>query len=468
MHQDFINVASRAIYEEATKTLNQIITGPKTSAVAIGLYLNLPIQVELRRLPADIKVKPKLSELATNVSAYLKHDDKTKVMFAFYYSEDKQIAKLYKLLEDPKAGAYFAYLYAREVMRVAQNHNTFAHYSMLRPKLEKSNIPADQYLFYVNAASHYAINIFIKAIFETVNDSNLRKWTEKIFNHQLYSKAYENLTIPEILDELIANQAALGVLEYAEEVVFVDGVPHNDHTCVNDKFDEHITDVGETLTDTIRQFCKGSASMEIFEKGFKAVKVKTGWFNKFKTAFNRIVYYKTEEFSSSWSSLNSTYRHKFKSPAKKFEDKSLSIILSVDQSGSQSDEALGKMLHVINKKADQIADLTILIHDTEIRATGKFSGQSIKDNPEVFKLMSNRICSGGTSHYHTTKYIVDAIKSQAINPEQTIYMSYSDNMSDIPQVLAKFPEMKQIETIWVCDIDNPLPASCGGTNITLI
>ena len=82
--------------------------------------------------------------------------------------------------------------------------------------------------------------------------------------------------------------------------------------------------------------------------------------------------------------------------------------------------------------------------------------------------MSNRICSGGTSHYHTTKYIVDAIKSGEINPEQTIYMSYSDNMSDIPEVLAKFPEMKQIETIWVCDIDNPLPASCGGTNITLV
>ena len=254
MHQDFINVASRTIYEEATKTLNQIITGSKTSAVAIGLYLNLPIQVELRRLPADIKVKPKLSELATNVSAYLKHDDKTKVMFAFYYSEDKQIAKLYKLLEDPKAGAYFAYLYAREVMRVAQNHNTFAHYSMLRPKLEKSNIPADQYLFYVNAASHYAINIFIKAIFETVSDSNLRKWTEKIFNHQLYTAAYENLTIPEILDELIANQAKLGDIEHYDQLTFVDGVPHNDHTCVNDKFDEHITDVGETLTDTIRQF----------------------------------------------------------------------------------------------------------------------------------------------------------------------------------------------------------------------
>ena len=468
MHQDFINVASRTIYEEATKTLNQIITGSKTSAVAIGLYLNLPIQVELRRLPADIKVKPKLSELATNVSAYLKHDDKTKVMFAFYYSEDKQIAKLYKLLEDPKAGAYFAYLYCREVMRVAQNHNTFAHYSMLRPKLEKSNILADQYLFYVNAASHYAINIFIKAIFETVNDSNLRKWTEKIFNHQLYTAAYENLTIPEILDELIANQAKLGDIEHYDELTFVDGVPHNDHTCINDKFDAHITDVGETLTDTIRTFGRGTASMEIFEKGFKAIKVKTGWFNKFKTAFNRIVYYKTEEFSSSWSSLNSTYRHKFKSPAKKFEDKSLSIILTVDQSGSQSDEALGKMLHVINKKADQIADLTILIHDTEIRATGKFSGSSIKDNPEVFKLMSNRICSGGTSHYHTTKYIVDAIKSGEINPEQTIYMSYSDNMSDIPEVLAKFPEMKQIETIWVCDINNPLPAECGGTNITLV
>lgn len=468
MHQEFINVASRTIYEEATKALNQIIAGSKTSAVAIGLYLNLPIQVELRRLPADIKVKPKLSELAENVSAYLRHDDKTKVVFAFYYSDDKQIPKLYKLLESPKVGTYFAYLYAREVMRVTQNHNTFAHYSMLRPKLEKSNITADKYLFYVNASSHYAINIILKAIFETVKDSNTNKWTEKIFSHQLYSRAYENLTIPEILDELIANESVLGDIEHHDQLTFVDGIPHNDYTCMNDKFDEHITDVGETLTDTIRQFGKGQASMEIFEKGFKAIKVKTGWFNKFKTAFNRIVYYKTEEFSSSWSSLNSTYRHKFKSPAKKFEDKSLSIILTVDQSGSQSDEALGKMLHVINKKADQIADLTILIHDTEIRATGKFSGSSIKDNPEVFKLMSNRICSGGTSHYHTTKYIVDAIKSGTINPEQTIYMSYSDNMSDIPDVLTKFPEMKQIETIWVCDIDNPLPAECGGTNITLV
>lgn len=474
MHNEFINTAAHSIYEEATKVINEIITGSKTSAVAIGLYLNLPIKVELRKLPTDLTIKPKLSNLAENVSAYLAHDDKTKVIFAFYYSDDKQIPKLTKLLSEDKAGLYFAYLYIREVMRVAQNHNTFAHYSMLRPILEKTNLDPEKYLFYINAASHYALNIFIKSIFDTTYTSasirssdkaNKYKWTQTIFGHQFYTPAYAEMTIPEILKEVVA-QHTIG--EAFEGGFYSNGIPFADHVCVNDKYDEHITDVGESLTDTLKTFGKGAATQQIFESGFKAVKVKTGWFNKFKSLFNRTVYYKTENFSSTWSSLNSTYRHKFKSPAKKFEDKSLSIVMSIDQSGSQSDEALGKILHVIQKKANKIADITILIHDTEIKASGHYKGSELASNPDIMHLLSNRICNGGTSHYHVIKHVVDGIADKSIDPAKTIFISYSDNMSDIPDVMAKFPQMKQIERVWVCDIDNPLPDSCGGTNITLI
>ncbi len=44
MHTEFIGTAAHSIYEEATKVINEIVTGSKTSAVAIGLYLNLPIK----------------------------------------------------------------------------------------------------------------------------------------------------------------------------------------------------------------------------------------------------------------------------------------------------------------------------------------------------------------------------------------------------------------------------------------
>ena len=74
----------------------------------------------------------------------------------------------------------------------------------------------------------------------------------------------------------------------------------------------------------------------------------------------------TNTFKSQWSSLNITYRNKFKAPNVAYEDNKLSVILSVDHSASVSTEGLQKLLYLFEKNSKRITTLFVLIHDTEV------------------------------------------------------------------------------------------------------
>ena len=443
---------------ELAKSLNTMIGVNKTAAASIGLMLNLPIKVELRKLTTPVKVSAKKAAIHDSVTAYLKHDDALSVTFAFYYSEDKQISKFVSMVGKPKSYIYLSYLYAREMMRVSLRHNTLSHYQFISRSLQ--DVPVQDRLFLTNTASYYVVNKYIYQLMAASSISS--KDMDLVFKYQLYTEAYDSYDMLQILKEVKINYS----YNQLDDGSFILGeTVYNNHELVNDEFDNHIVDIGESLQNTIKMYSRGTASAEIFGEVFKAKAIKVSWFKRLKKAFNRTVYYKTQDFTSTWSSLNSTYRQHFKSPSKKFSKSKLDVVLSIDHSGSVTTQELQRIAGLIEGNKKHISTITVLLHDTEIIKQYTLFGEDITKDSDFRDALLTRVGCGGTSHYHIAEYLASNVEDM----DKTIYMSFSDNMSDIPKAFAKFPKLRGLEKIWICSIaDNPIPAEVGGTNIELL
>ncbi len=198
-----------------------------------------------------------------------------------------------------------------------------------------------------------------------------------------------------------------------------------------------------------------------------AKKVKTGWFKKLAAKFGREVYYKTSTFTSQWSSLNVTYRKQFKAPKTKYEDNKLSVVLSVDHSGSVSTDGLQKLLYLFEKHSAKITQLFVLIHDTQVvKQFAINSDYDIKSNPYFVEALAHRFAVGGTSHYDVFSKINDMLEAKTIDPAKTIYISFSDNFSDIPKSWAAFPKLSKLSTTFLSPVDNQVNVP-GTTDITM-
>jgi len=233
---------------------------------------------------------------------------------------------------------------------------------------------------------------------------------------------------------------------------------------VSDDIDNSLADLAESLQDIISTNTKGTAAGALFEKLFEAVKVDTGWFKKIKASFKRQVYYKTHDYTTSWANLNNTFRKIYKSPKKNFIDDKIAIILSIDHSGSMSTTDLQRLLYLIESESKRIASLTVLIHDT--RVIHEFTVEDeydIANSPEFSKALATRYTSGGTSHACVFEHI-QAMKLK--DTSKVMYMSFSDNQSDIEQTFNKYPIMRKLTNYWVCTERNPVNVL--GTNITIV
>ena len=322
------------IYTNIVKEINSVFGVKKTNGLAAGLFLSLPIEVEFRRLPEKVKVTK--NKLALCSDTYVRHNDNSKVIYAFYYHKKSDKTKIEKMIKQKQNIYYLAYLYIRESMRVMLGHTTKTYYDNMKRHIPK--IDTEEKFFYVKAASSYFINLQIKKLFDS---AKLSKEIDNILEYQFYTPAYKGMTDVKILQELYKTADKDEHMDYWLPVY---RVIHNDYELIHDKYDPHIVDIGETLYNTIRQNCRGIISMEIFESLIQAKKTNVGWFKKLKKAFNVRVFHKTSKFASSWEGLNTVYRSKFKSPKKIFKNNKLNVILSIDQSSSQSDEDLGKIL----------------------------------------------------------------------------------------------------------------------------
>ena len=156
---------------------------------------------------------------------------------------------------------------------------------------------------------------------------------------------------------------------------------------------------------------------------------------------------------TSWGNLNNTYRKIYKSPKKYFLDSKMEVVISIDHSGSVSTEALQKLLYLIEETSKSITKLTVLIHDTRI--VKEFiieDAYDISNNPQFKEALATRFVVGGTSHADIFNWLSDNLKTL----EKSIYISYSDNYSDIPTEWIKHPKLRNLLTYFVCTEQNPM------------
>jgi len=226
-----------------------------------------------------------------------------------------------------------------------------------------------------------------------------------------------------------------------------------------------MADLADSIQDIISSNTKGSAAGELFEKLFESVKVETGWFKKIKASFKRQVFYKTHDYTTNWANLNNTYRRIYKSPKKQFLDTKVNIILSVDHSGSMSDNDLQKLLYLMESEATRIGAITVLVHDTRvIKEFTLENDYDITKSPQFKEALATRYTSGGTSHSCVFSHIQDM---KIPEPNMVIYMSFSDNHSDIDETFKNYPIMRKLTNYWICAGANN-PVSVLGTNIPMV
>ena len=490
MIKEFLKEAEDFIYKEVAKNANLLLGKNKTASLSTGMFLKLPVRVEVEQVTSPIpKLYKELETFMPYFSAYTKVGNTTEVFFTFMYYEEKDLKQILNHMH--RYSLFFAFVYMHEVQHILRKHVTTSYSTMMQRIA--GDTPNSHEL--INIAEDHAINYSLKDIFVAAHKAHssvgksyklMDTWNE-IEKICLYNKSYheDQLSDIDILKDLLSKSKTpntIDVSDLFQSVSFggkesiqpkegstlsqkdVSNNKEGKCSTVTDDMDISISDLAESLKDIITENTRGTETGNLFEQLFESIKVDTGWFKKVKASFKRQVFYKTHDYTTSWRNLNSTYRHIYMAPKKTFIDDKISIILSVDHSGSMSTEDLQRLLYLIESESKRISELKVLVHDTQIIKEFTISNEyDISKSPEFSSALATRYTSGGTSH----ECIFDYIQNMGIkDTSQVMYMSFSDNQSDIEQTFKKYPIMRKITNYWVCTERNPVAVP--GTNITMV
>jgi len=477
--KEFLIQAEDLIYKEIAKNANLMLGKNKTAALSTGLFLKLPIEIELKKVDYPLeRVYKTLESFMSHFSAYVKMGENTKVHMVFMYNDAKKLHSLLTNIEKYR-GVFLTFVYMHEVQHILRKHTTSTYDNMMQRIASNIQNPHEA----INIAEDYAINYSIK---DLIKLSELNSYWHEIEQCVMYKTEYHSKKMSdiEILKNMVANAKEPQVDDKGNgyKVVSMDGKDSLQPTAgkaegeggdgsgdktstATDDADIAISDLSNSLQDIITTATKGTAAGELMEELFSAIKVETGWFKKIKASFKRQVYYKTHDFYTSWSNMNNVFRRIYKSPKKFFMDTKIEIILSVDHSGSMSTEDLQKLLYLIESESTKISAITVLIHDTRIVKSFEISDDfDISTSPMFKEALAVRYVSGGTSHDCVFRHIEDMKLKE---PDKVIYMSFSDNYSDIEQTVGNYPIMRKLTKYWICAGANN-PVKVAGINILMV
>lgn len=465
--KEFLLEVEQVVTTEMVKEINLLLNQKKTNFLSLGLFLKLPIEFvtqETDLVPFNKKMT--LDELAYCFSSAVYQNDTTVIKFIFLHNNDKHLKHLLKVIK--KYPTFFAYHYVKQLQHVLRNHYTTAHQSfMLR------NTNASSPFEVINLANDFAVNSAMCEVFKGSQLSNSWKDISTVIN---YNETYQDKSETDILKEL-AGHANRSADRFSSRPVTDNLV---EITCNETKYiipaatnailttdDTEQANLAYRIYDTIRTASRGSngPGCQTMMRVFESVPTDTAWFSKLKTTFEKDVYYKTESFKQTWKQLNNRYRHLFPAPTTKYKKGKVDLILSVDQSGSMSELDLQKLLYLIEANSKKINKCTVLVHTATLDKVFTLEAEyDIQDSPN-WKFLQSRLTNGGTSHEPVFAYIQDNIKDTA----DTIYLSLSDNYSDIEQCINKYPVMKTLSKYWLSPIGSRHldQNEVGGINITM-
>ena len=461
--EEYLYKIEKFIYKEIAKEFNTIYGQSKTAPLATGIFLKLPIKLQLKQKP-----KVDYKEIMDCFAAYTKISDETTVYFDFFYDDKNNLSKLFKIITDN--AAFWAYVYQHEILHILLKHVTTAFNRRMHRITKEISPEIDEHTaaIIINNAEDYFINYSICDLVDTTTPG-----LQTLLNKGLYDRDYHKnkLSDIDILKELLKNSnienCPIGDTGYELQKTtdskgnstfqikpINNGKKSNDSESSNEEQpDTQLTDLAQSINSTIQSQAKGSAAAAISEELFNSIKVNTDWFKKLKTTFDRDVYYMTHNYYTKWSNLNNKYRSIFKSPKKYYLDSKLEIVLSIDQSGSMPQDSLQKLLYLMEDKGSSISKLTVLIHDCEISKEFVLeSDYGIDTNPNFKTALATRYQSGGTSH----ACIFEWLQTNVTNPAESIFISFSDNYSDIERSWNNYPILRQMRSYLVCPVNNPM------------
>ena len=459
--------ATDYIYKEVAKNTNLLLGKNKSSQLSTGLFLKLPIEVSFQKSPEPLAIATQnLPSLMERLSAYVQMGNVTTVYFTIFYDNPNHHAALLRCIESQPI--FWAFVYLHEVQHILRKHVTKTYDTLMKRQLDSES----QYPL-INIAEDHAINYSLKDLFVISQVKHSWPAIEEIacYNAQYHSDQLSDIEILKLLKSTPTTSQPFGE-DFSK--ISIPGSspsiqPNTPATIESDKLsttsddaDTSLSDLAHSLEDLIRTNTKGTATGDLFENVFKSVKVNTAWFKKLKASFKKQVFYRTHDYLTSWSALNNTYRHIYKSPKRTYVDGKIQLIISVDHSGSMATEDLQKLLYLIESEAKRISEIHVLIHDTKVLRQFQLSNEfDITKSPEFQSALATRFTVGGTSHSDVFRVIQETVK----DPSKVIYLSFSDNYSDIEQSFSKYPIMRKITNFWVSPVNNPVRVL--GTNILM-
>jgi len=461
----------KTILKNMVVHMNQIIGLNKTNFLSTGIFLKLPITFKFEQ-DDSVKLEKKLSLEALDSIFYstIINSKPDEVLFVFKYNTDKDLKSIKKFAD--KYPLYFSFKYMVQLQHILRLHYTTTHHSMMLKHCMKAADPHSL----ISIANDIAVNNSLKAFFEDSPFKSFWNDIEEIIDTR-FNSADPIKVLKELIEEYNISKAKIKKsykdFDIQELNSYKYVVPKKkffigkNENISGQSSDTTFSSIANSIMDTIATHAKGTTAGARFKAEFDEVKVDVSWFTKLKGAFKREVYYKTKDYYQSWKNLSTTYRHHFKAPTTVNEDSKISLILSIDQSGSIQTEDLQKVLGMIKQNKKSIASIHVIMHDVDTVVYHLESTNDITDDVNFTSALATRSCDGGTSHKYVFKEIDSYLASNDVS--KYIYISFSDNHSDIERYWEKHQKLKKLTTFWLSPSDGRAIDTklYGGTNIIL-
>ena len=470
--QEFIATTEKEIFSQMLRDTNELFGQSKAASLFISLFSTVRCKIVLEQcddLEGPFK-KLDLEDLTESVTTNVEGDD---ITYRFFYRDEKHLKHLHKVAT--KYPMYFTYQYFKHIYTLLTLTSTQAHQAAMFRLVQDKEHP----FYLIDLANTYAINKQVHRMLSIVGQT--KKWEQVKQLIQLY-KNPELATQAEILADMAQNAPDLRIQKargkYTQVItpdltyITETKVPAEQNKNFKgadsiDKQERSLVAVSNQLHHSISTSIKGTAIGEIFQIVFDAIKVELIFVDPFQILLNTQVFNKTQNGYASWENLSATYRHIYTAPIQKSEDKKVKFIISIDTSGSMHTEDLQKIFGIMKDKSKQIAEIHVMHHTTDVVAQFHVKHAEDIQLDRMFKTAFGcRHADGGTSH----KEVFNRIKELNLpDPEQWIYISVSDNYSDIESTINIYPIMQKITSVWVQTSDGRDLNSqiVKGTHVTL-
>lgn len=449
--QEFIALTEKEVFSQMLRDTNELFGQSKAASLFISLFSTVRCKIVVEQsdyLEGPFK-KLELEDLTNSITTNIEGDD---IVFRFFYKNEKHLKHLHRIA--CKYPMYFTYHYFKHIHSLISFSNTEAHQAAMFRLVETKAEP----FYLIDLANTYAINKQVHRMLALVGQG--KKWEQVKSLIRLY-KDPELTTQAAILTDMAQNAIDLKIKKahgkYTQ--VITPDLTYITETKVpaekNEKFggaqsiskqERSLVAVANQLQHSISTSTKGTSIGQLYQQVFDEEKIDVLWFDKLKRTLDTQIFNKTQNGYASWENISATFRHIYTAPIQKSEDKKVKFIISIDNSGSFHTEDLQKVFGFIKSKSKQIAEIYVMHHTTDVIANFHLKHDEDIQLDKMFKTaLGCRHGDGGTSHKEVFRQIE---KLSLKDPEQWIYISVSDNYSDIESVINTYPVMSKVSCVF--------------------